>query len=64
MRGRLCSSSYTQPKPQGSYGLGYDGFDLDAETGMVSLDVISGLIAHVEVLNRDDIRRPLLAVFP
>lgn len=60
----FCSSFYTQPKPQPSYGPGLDSFDLDAETGMVVLDVVAGVIVHVEVLNRDDIRKPLLAAFP
>lgn len=60
----FCSSFYTQPKPEGHYGPDHDCFDLDAETGIVILDVVSGVIAHVEVLNRDDIRKPVLAAFP
>jgi hypothetical protein len=31
---------------------------------MVLLDVVSGLIAHVEVLNRDDIREPVITALP
>jgi hypothetical protein len=31
---------------------------------MVILDVVSGVIAHVEVLNPDDIRKPLITAFP
>jgi hypothetical protein len=60
----FCSSFYTQPKPVGAYGPGHDCFDLDADTGMVILDVVSGVIAHVEILNRDNIRMPLLAALP
>lgn len=60
----FCSSFYTQPKPEGAYGPGHRSLDLDAERGMVVLDVASGLIAHVEVLNRDDIRKPLVAALP
>lgn len=60
----FCSSFYTQPKPKGAYGPGHESFDLDAQTGMVILDVVSGVIAHVEILNRDDIRKPLLAALP
>src|SRR5215472_6601667 len=56
----FCSSFYTQPKPQGAYGPDHRTLDLDAEKGMVLVDVASGLIAHVEVLNRDDIREPLI----
>lgn len=53
----FCSSFYTQPKPDGAYGPDHRSLDLDAEKGMVILDVVSGLIAHVEVLNRDDITK-------
>ena len=60
----FCSSFYTQPKPEGAYGPDHRSFDLDAAEGMVILDVLSGLIAKVEVLNRDDVRKPLIAAFP
>jgi hypothetical protein len=38
--------------------------NLDADEGMVLLDVVTGTIAHVEILNRDDIRRKLIAQLP
>ena len=60
----FCSSFYTQPKPQGAYGPDHRTLDLDAEKGMVLLDVVSGLIVHVEVLNRADIREPLITALP
>ena len=60
----FCSSLYTQPKPEGRYGPDHRSFDLDAAKGMVILDVVSGLIAHVEILNRDDVRGPLVTAFP
>jgi hypothetical protein len=60
----FCSSFYTQPKPEGRYGPGHDCIDLDADEGMVLLDVVTGTIAHVEVLNRNDIRRKLTAQIP
>ncbi len=60
----FCSSFYTQPKPEGRYGPNHRCLDLDAKKGMVILDVVSGVIAHVEVLNRDDIRTPLITAFP
>ena len=60
----FCSSFYTQPKPEGTYGPGHRCIDLDAAEGMLVLDVVAGKIAHVEVLNRDDIRRKLLAALP
>jgi hypothetical protein len=60
----FCASFYTQPKPKGAYGPDHRSLDLDAEEGMVILDVVSGVIAHVEVLNRDDVRARLTAAFP
>jgi hypothetical protein len=60
----FCSSFYTQPKPQGPYGPGYRCMDLDAAEGMLLVDVVAGKIAHVEVFNRADVRRDLLAALP
>ena len=60
----FCSSFYTQPKPEGAYGPNHRSFDLDATSGMIILDVVSGAIAHIEVLNREDVRPPLFAAFP
>jgi len=48
----FCSSFYTQPKLEGRYGPGHVCMDLDADEGMVLLDVITGKIVHVEILNR------------
>ena len=59
-----CSSFYTRPRPTEGHGPDYRGLDLDAEKGMIIVDVVSGLIAQVEVLNRDDIRNPLRAALP
>ena len=60
----FCSSFYTQPKPEGSYGPGHRCLDLDAAEGMLVLDVVAGTIAHVEILNRNDIRQTLIAALP
>jgi hypothetical protein len=60
----FCSSFYTQPKPKGAYGSEYRAIDLDAARGMVIVDVVSGRIAHVELLNRDDVRRVLIKALP
>ena len=60
----FCASFYTQPKPEGRYGPDHDCIDLDANEGMVVLDVVAGMIAHVEVLNRDDVRTKLTAQIP
>jgi hypothetical protein len=60
----FCSSFYTQPKPEGPYGADHRCVDLDAAEGMLLVDVVEGKIAHVEILNRGDVRRNLLAVLP
>jgi hypothetical protein len=60
----FCSSFYTQPKPEGHYGPSHRCIDLDAAEGMLLVDVVVGKIAHVEVLNRADVRRDLLAALP
>jgi hypothetical protein len=56
----FCASFYTLPKPDGGYGAGHGCFDLDAQEGMILLDVVNGCIAHVKVLNRDEVRRDLI----
>jgi len=60
----FCSSFYTQPKPEGHYGSSHRCFDLDADEGVLLVDVVAEKIAHVEVLNRADVRRDLLAALP
>jgi len=60
----FCASFYTQSKPQGSYPPGHQTIDLDAEEGMILVDVVAGSIAHVEILNRDEVRSALLSVLP
>lgn len=37
---------------------------LDPKEGMIILDVVKGVIACVEVLYRDEVRRTLLATHP
>jgi hypothetical protein len=60
----FCSTFYTQPKPQGSYGAGHENIELEPEQGMIILDVVNGRIMCVEVLNRNDVQHELLAVMP
>ena len=60
----FCSSFYTQPKPDGRYGPDHRCMDLDADEGMLIVDVVADTIAHVEVLNRDDIRKKLVEALP
>lgn len=60
----FCASFYTQPKPQGAYGPGHRCIELEPTEGMLILDVVKDRIAHVEVLNRNEIREKLLAALP
>lgn len=60
----FCASFYTQPKPIGGYGPSHRNVVLGPENGMLVLDVVSGSIMYVEVLNRDDIRKSIRAVLP
>lgn len=60
----FCSTFYTQPKPEGSFGSGHRNVALAPEEGMLILDVVAGEIACVEVLDRGDVRQKLDEVLP
>jgi hypothetical protein len=60
----FCASFYTQPKPDGAYGPGHRNVLLEPAKGMLILDVVDDVIAQVEILHRDDIRKTLLAALP
>ena len=60
----ICGTFYTQPKPNGGFGPGHRNVRLMPEEGMLILDVVSGEIACLEVLDRKDVREKLDAVLP
>ncbi len=60
----FCASFYTQPKPDESYGPSHRCLALEPGEGMLILDVVGGVIAHIEILYRNDIRQKLLAALP
>jgi hypothetical protein len=60
----FCATMYTEPPPRSAYGAGHRCIDLDADEGMVVLDVVHERIACVEVLYRDDVRRKLVELLP
>lgn len=60
----FCASFYTQTKPEGAYGPGHRCIELEPSEGMLILDLLDGRIAHVEVLNRDEIRGKLSTALP
>lgn len=58
----FCATFYTTPTPMGGFGPGHRNVALTPDKGMLILDVVAGEIACVEVLNREDVRKKLLAV--
>jgi hypothetical protein len=60
----FCGMFYTAPKPSGPWrDLGqHENVEVNAESGMVVLDLVDGHIMAVEVLYRDDVRDALHAV--
>jgi hypothetical protein len=58
----FCASFYTQPKPKGAYGPDHYTLLLEPTQGMLMLDVVDGVISFVEVLQRPDVRRKLIAL--
>jgi hypothetical protein len=59
-----CASFYTQLSPEVRYGPGSRSVELRAPEGMLILDILDGMIVHVDVLNRKDFRQKLLAALP
>src|SRR5262249_30769229 len=60
----FCSSFYTQPKPEGSYGPGLRTLPLECESGMLIIDVVDNVIMFVEVLYNEANRKQILAMLP
>jgi hypothetical protein len=60
----MCATFYTQPKPEGSFGPGHRNVVLTPDEGMLVLDVVTGEIACVEVLDWKEIRQKLDEVLP
>jgi hypothetical protein len=60
----FCSTIYTEPKPQGSYGPSYRNMDFSPENGMIILDLVDDRIACIEILYRSEIRDKLLSSLP
>jgi hypothetical protein len=60
----FCATFYTETRPNPSYGPGHSNVELTAEKGMIILDVVSGRIASIEVLYRDEIRKQIHALVP
>jgi hypothetical protein len=52
------------PRPEGGYGPTHRNVEIDAEKGMLILDLVDEQIIMVEVLNRDEVRDRLNSVMP
>jgi hypothetical protein len=61
----FCATIYTRPRPRGAWGPGHECIPLDPKVpGMIILDTVDGAIAEVEILDRGEIRKVLLAALP
>ncbi|HEX9960710.1 MAG TPA: hypothetical protein VGB00_07255 [Pyrinomonadaceae bacterium] len=60
----FCATIYTIPKPKGAWGKNHYTIPLDAEAGMIIVDVLNEKVAEIEILNRDEIRKKVLKLFP
>jgi hypothetical protein len=61
----ICSTFYVKSRPNGAYGPNHRCVRLFPDKGnLLILDVVAGEIACVELLDRADVRKQLLAVLP
>jgi hypothetical protein len=60
----FCGTFYTEPRPKTSYGAGHSNVEPTTNQGIIILDVVSGRVACVEVLYRDEIRDQIHALLP
>ena len=59
-----CAMFYTVPRPITPWGAEHRNVVLDAMTGMLVLDVVSGVVVAVEVLDRPAVRRKVHNLLP
>jgi hypothetical protein len=60
----FCATIYTQAKPAKRYGPSHRSLDLEADKGMIILDVVEDKVACIEILHRGEIRMKLLEMLP
>jgi hypothetical protein len=60
----FCSSFYTLPPPNGTWGPAHENLVLDSEKGMIILDVIDRKIGMIEVIDREDVRTRIMELLP
>ena len=59
-----CATLYTVTRPDGAWGAGHENVLLDAESGLLVLDLVNRKIVGVEVLNRKEIKKKLDKILP
>jgi hypothetical protein len=60
----FCATFYTKYEPSTRPFRNAHSLKLEPKEGMIIIDIVSGRIAEVEVLYREDVRRQLRAFFP
>ena len=55
---KFCTSFYTGPRPDRSWGPDHESLVYVLDGGMLVLDVVEGAIRFVEVLDRSDLGWP------
>jgi hypothetical protein len=60
----FCSTIYFHQPPKGSWGKNHQNLSLEADTGMIILDVASGKLVCAEILYRPEFRTKLLLLLP
>ena len=59
-----CATFYTATRPNGAWGAGHENVMLDAETGLLILDLVHRKIVCVEVLDRKETKQKLDKILP
>jgi len=59
-----CAHFYTAPTPTFAYGSGHSNLALEADSGLLVLDLVGHAIVAVEVLDRPDVKALLDAALP
>ena len=59
-----CGTMYTVPRPESSFGPERGGLSVSSKRGSIYIDTVAGQIACIEVLDRPEITKGLLALIP
>jgi hypothetical protein len=59
---KSCSTFYSAPPPEGSYGPDHRSISLGVDQGCLIIDVVADRIVCIEVLDRPDVEQQLKSV--